>query len=457
MPKKITNKNKQPKKTEKKEVVEKQVKKIRAKKPKAEKPKVSLDVSVDQETKSLEDQDDKSLKIHPPTENRPNPQVARAVIEGETVETNLRQPLNNLKKEPQTMEELLSKTGYQLQGIKKSQEVAAMITDITKRTVFFDVGGKTEGILIEKEMEQVEDFVSYLKPGDTVTTLVLSPENEKGQILLSLRKSANNWRWRLFERFLKSGEALDVRGLDINRGGMIARVLNIRGFIPISQFSRQWAGKLHQLYNKVFSVKVIEVDKDKNRLIFSERAVSESEMLQKQQQLLTHIKIGQTYKAEVSGIMPFGIFVRVLIDDKQKQSFLDGLVHISEISWEKVNDIAKFYKVGDLVDVQLLDIDRETGKLNLSIKRLLPDPWEELAKKYKPDTKVTGKVTRVEAYGTFIEIEKGIEGLIHISKIPTDTSLAIKQKVKVYIESIDPQNHRISLGMILSTKPVGYK
>ncbi len=356
------------------------------------------------------------------------------------------------------MEELLNLTGYQLQGLKKGQEVLATITDKGKKSVFFDIGAKTEGILIEKEMEHVEDYINFLEVGDTVLAMVVSPENEKGQILLSLAKAANDWKWRLFERYLETGEEVEVRGLDINRGGMIARLMNVRGFIPVSQFGRQWVGKLDQLYNKVFPVKIIEVDREKNRLIFSEKAVSESDSLVKQQELLTEIKVGGTYKGQVSGVMPFGIFVRVMLDPDNKDGvFLDGLVHISEISWEKVNDVTKLFKVGDMIDVQVMDIDETTGKLNLSIKRLTDDPWENIAKQYPVDAKTKGTITRLAAFGAFVEIEKGIEGLIHISKIPSDMEIKVGDSVDVYIESLDATNHRISLGLVLSAKPVGYK
>jgi small subunit ribosomal protein S1 len=401
---------------------------------------------------------EKGKKIHPPTENNPDENLARLVIEDSLVKRHIKESLKHLKKEPTTMEELLALPGYEIQGLKKGESVVATITDKGKRSLFFDIGAKTEGILIEKEMEYVSDYIDYLQIGDTVMAIVVSPENDKGQILLSLRRAANDWRWRLFNKYQETGQPIEVRGLDVNRGGMIARVLNVRGFIPVSQFGRKWMGKLDQLYNKVFPVKIIEVDKEKNRLIFSEKAVSESDMMDKQQAMLKSVKIGGIYKGEVSGVMPFGIFVRVLIDGvKGEETFLDGLVHISEISWEKVNDVATHFKVGEKVDVQVLDIDQNSEKLNLSIKRLQSDPWDEISTKYPVDAKIKGKITRMAPYGAFVEIEKGIEGLIHISKLPSETAYKADDKVDVYVESIDSKSHRISLGVVLSAKPVGYK
>jgi len=397
-------------------------------------------------------------KNNPPTENKLDENLALQVIKETLSEKIAIHELKKLTELPNSMEELFSMTGYQLQGLKKGQEVKATITDKNKKTLFFDIGAKTEGILLEKEMEFVEDYIRFLSVGDVVKAIVVSPENEKGQILISLSKAANDWKWSLFQKYMDQGEIVEVRVLDINRGGMIARLMNVRGFIPVSQFGRQWMGKLDQLYNKVFPVKVIEVDREKNRLIFSEKAVSEAETISHQQDMLTTVKVGNKYKGQVSGVMPFGIFVRVFLEEDQELgAFLDGLVHISELSWEKVNDVSRIYKVGDNVDIQVIDIDRNSGKLNLSIKRLSGDPWDEIAGRFPVDSKVKGKVTRLAAFGAFVEIEKGIEGLIHVSKFPSDMDIKLGDSVDVYIESLDKENHRISLGVVLSAKPVGYK
>lgn len=414
-------------------------------------------VKVEKKTKKTEAKPTEK-KTQAPTENNLDESLALQVIKETLVEKTVNHELKDLTELPSSMEELFSMTGYELQGLKKGQEVKATITDKNKKTLFFDIGAKTEGILLEKEMELVEDYIRFLEVGDIVKATVVSPENEKGQILISLARAANDWKWSLFQKYMDMGETVEVRGLDINRGGMIARLMNVRGFIPVSQFGRQWMGKLDQLYNKVFPVKVIEVDREKNRLIFSEKAVSESEVISHQQDMLTTVKVGNKYKGQVSGVMAFGIFVRVFLEDDQEiGAFLDGLVHISELSWEKVNDVTRLYKVGDMVTVQVIEVDRKTGKLNLSIKRLSSDPWDEIATRFPVDAKVKGKVTRLAAFGAFVEIEKGIEGLIHVSKFPSDMDIKIGDNVDVYIESLDKENHRISLGVVLSAKPVGYK
>lgn len=355
---------------------------------------------------------------------------------------------------PQTMEELLKNTGYKFKGLKKGEIVEGVITDITKKAIFVDIGAKTEGVIVSKEFNEAVDLINTLKVGDKIKAIVFSPENDKGQILLSIKQAARDYKWDLFEQYLKTQETVEVRGLEVNKGGLIARLMGVRGFVPASQFGHQYLGNLSQLQNRLFKVKVIEVDRAKNRLIFSEKAVSEAVALAQKKTALKKIKVGQEYLGIVSGVMPFGIFVRVQL---KKELFLEGLVHISEISWEKVDNLNKLYKVGDKVKVKVLGIDEDSGKLNLSIKQLTKDPWLDLVEKYPLDKKTKGKVTRLASFGAFVELEPGVEGLIHISKIPADFDIKVGKKVEVYVEAVEPEKRRMSLGLVLKEKPVGYK
>jgi len=167
--------------------------------------------------------------------------------------------------QPKTMEELLAQTGYKIKGLRKGQEVDGVITSIGKKKILIDIGAKTEGVVLEKEYENAKDMVSKLKEGDKIKIIVGMPESEKGQILLSLRKAAENYKWETLEKQLKDEDEIEVRGLDVNKGGMISRVMDIYGFVPVSQFGRKWLGNLDKLYNKLFKVNIIEVD----RAVFS--------------------------------------------------------------------------------------------------------------------------------------------------------------------------------------------
>lgn len=363
------------------------------------------------------------------------------------------QPKTRSRTKAKTMEELVKSSAYQFKGLKKGAEVEGEITDISKKAVLIDIGAKTEGMVIDKEYELAVDFINQLKQGDKIKAAVVSPENDKGQILLSFRESALNHTWSFFEQALKSEETVEVRGLEVNKGGVIARLMGIRGFVPASQLGRLYLGKPHILQNKVFKTKIIEVDRLKNRLIFSEKQVSEAQALAEKKKALKKVKINDVYEGKVSGVMPFGIFVHV----ESKDLFLEGLVHISEVSWERVDDLGKMFKAGQKIKVKVLGVDEASGKLNLSLKQLSDDPWLKLVKKYKPEKRVKGEVTRLAAFGAFVQLESGIEGLIHISKIPADYEIKVGKKVDVYVESVDMEKRRMSLGLVLKEKPVGYK
>src|SRR3990167_8764690 len=356
-------------------------------------------------------------------------------------------------KKPSTMEELLKQTGYQLKGLKKGQKVKGVVTDVTKKMILIDIGAKTEGVVIDKEYELAREMLENLQVGDEVEAYVGSPENERGQILLSLRQAVMDKKWQLFEQLIKTGEVISVKGLEVNKGGIIVKAKGVRGFVPSSQFGRAYLGKLETLQNESFDVKVIEVDRLKNRLIFSEKAVSEQAAIAQQAKALKHVKVGDVLEGVVSGIMPFGVFVRANI----KKLFLEGLVHISEISWEKVDNPGLYFKAGDKVKVKVIGVEEKSARLNLSVKQLTPDPWQKIADKYPEGTKVKGEITRIASFGAFVNLAPGVDGLIHISKIPADKAFKAGQKIDCFVESVNVEERRMSLSLALISKPVGYK
>lgn len=358
-------------------------------------------------------------------------------------------------REPQTMEELLASVGQPIPVWKVGDVVEGIVTEKTGKAIYLDIGGKTEGMIIDREMKAAKDFIKDLKIGDKVLAVVTQPENDKGQTLLSLKKAAFEKVWQEFEEKLKTGQSLKVRGVQVNKGGLIIEVKGTQGFIPASHFSSKYLGKIEELVGRELEVKVIEVDRAKNRLIFSEKAVSEAGLLAEQAEALKKIKVGNVFLGEISGVMPFGYFVKILLP--KSKVVVEGLVHISEISWEKVENPAEFHKIGDKVKVKVLGVDKKTGKLNLSLKQLTPDPWEKIEEKYPPEAKVKGKVVRIAPFGVFVNLEPGIEGLIHISKIPAEKSFKVGEKVDCFVEFLDKENRRLSLGLVLKEKPVGYK
>lgn len=369
----------------------------------------------------------------------------KAKEESESTE-DIKAPEASIIEEPQTMEELLAQTGYSLHGFKRGSVVEGVVASVSSKEVFIDIGGKTEGTIIDKEIELMGDFIKTLKVGDKVTCYVVIPENDFGQVVLSLRRAGADLKWKRLLDAKTSGELLTVRGSETNKGGLIVEWEGLRGFIPASQLDFSYSAKVQDLINKNVQVKVIEVDSKQNRIIFTQKVGMSDE---KKKELLSQIKIGEKYEGTITGTAPFGVFVNV--------NDVEGLVHISEISWQKVNDPKLMFKAGDKVMVMVMGINEEAGKLNLSIKQLLPDPWQQVAEKYVKDQTVKGRISKIMAYGAFVDLEPGISGLIHISKLPPDTELVEGQDVECTVESVDTATRRISLSLMLHEKPVGYK
>ncbi|HUV72346.1 MAG TPA: S1 RNA-binding domain-containing protein [Clostridia bacterium] len=357
-----------------------------------------------------------------------------------------------MKGEPTTMEELLALETEKIRGLKRGEIIEGIVAEITPKSIFIDIGAKSDGVVLGKEFERAKDFVKNLKVGDKLKAYVGSVESENGQILLSLRQAASDFAWGNYQELLKSEETTEVRGREVNKGGLIVDALySLQGFVPGSQIGSAWQGKIDQLVGRKIEVKVIEVNREQNRLVFSEKLVSDAEKIEKIAKAIEKLKLDDSFEAEVTQVAPFGLFVKIKLDKEE----VEGLVHISEVSWQKVEDLAKLYKPKDKVKVKVISL--EDGRVQFSIKQLLTDPWDELEKKYPVESKLKGEVTRLTSFGALVEIESGIEGLVHISKIPPELTINEGDKLDIYIESIDMENRRISLGLVLSQKPIGYK
>ena len=362
-------------------------------------------------------------------------------------------------------------------------------------------------------MSSIRDIISGLSVGDTIDVMVIYPENDAGQVVLSMRKASQDARWQDLEDKKKSGEEIEVVALEVNRGGVICDYFGLRGFLPASQLTKI-PSQLSDLIGKKLTARVIELDKKTNRLIFSQKQpdIKDLKIIQK---LLEKVNIGQKLSGVVSAILPFGIFVEVELkgttssqgttgtkgnvilspsivtlseakslrvnsakdldsspaaqNDKKKAldtrdtlnsrdtHKLEGLVHISEISWEKIEDPSKLFKVGDKVEVMVIAKEETTGRLNLSIKQLAHDPFLEASAVFSKDEEVSGSVTRVTPYGVFVTLKDGVEGLMHISKISPNENYQIGQKVTCTIESIDAGARRISLSPVAREKPVLFR
>ena len=358
---------------------------------------------------------------------------------------------------PQTMEELIAATGYVIKGFKKGEVLEGTITRVSPKEILINIGGKTDGVVIDRELESYRETLSTLKPGDTVTVQVIVSENDRGQAVLSLRQSIFEKRWQELAEHQKSGEAVDVVLKDSIRGGMLVEYSGLRGYIPQSQFDGSLSKQLDKLVGRRIQAKVMEVDQPSNRLIFSQRAVVEGEALVKQKELLSMITVGDTVESTITGIVPFGAFAKFTVEKDGQKHEIEGLVHISEIAWEKVEDTGEYLKQGDNVKVKVISIDEKSGKVTLSLKQLLPDPWEHVLDMFEKDTQVKGKVSRVSPYGIFVTLSPGIDGLIHISKMTPGEEPKVGEEITVSIEDIQQDKRKIGLSMSLTEKPIGYR
>ena len=352
-------------------------------------------------------------------------------------------------KEPQTMDELLKTAGIVAFSMKKFDMVKGTVISNTSREVLVDIGKKSYGIVAEWELEQVKDYAKTLKPGDKITAQVINPENDFGYTVLSLRKASAENRWSLLEEYREAGTDIEVMGLESAKGGILVDWNNLRGFIPSTQLDGASASNPYTLIGRRIKVKVIEVDKSMNRLVLSQKAsilgVTPANLKKK----LEKIKPKDVLKGTISGVAQFGIFVDV--------DGIEGLVHISEVAWEKVDNLEGMFKVGSQVEVVVIDVNKVEGKLNLSMKRLTPDPWKNILDKYPIDSQISGKVVRMAAYGVFVQLEPGIEGLLHISKLIPGEEPQVGEEIQCLVEKIDTIKRKISLTLVPTEKPVGYR
>jgi ribosomal protein S1 len=350
-----------------------------------------------------------------------------------------------------TMADLLKLEGVQLTGLKKGQEVKGRITAIKNKAIFIDVGGKTDAVVTGKEFEFVKDYVADLKLNDEIEVQIKSPENDKGQILASIRGAASGYGWNYFKEKETNGGEVSVFAKELNRGGaVVVAPFGFFGFIPGSQIGSKYDGDPEKMMGKKIKTKVLEVDQAKNRLVFSERLVSEPDKVGEEVGAIENLEVGDIFDAEIMRVEPFGVFVRVICDNKGLPLNLEGLVHISEISWEKVSELSSMFKTKDKVKIKL--INKDDGRLQFSIKRLSDDPWTTIEEKYPKDKEVEGEVVRIANFGALVKLETGVEGLIHVSKLTGGINPKEGEKFQVYIESIDVQKRKISLGIVETNK-----
>ncbi|WP_436664362.1 30S ribosomal protein S1 [Alicyclobacillus acidoterrestris] len=342
-----------------------------------------------------------------------------------------------------------------------SEDLREMLTDgavhegdiVTGEVTAVDDSGVTvalshgfEGHISPQELSALPgtEPAQVLAVGDNVTAVVVKVDMESGQVTLSKRRAQQADAWNRMQELLESQETFEVVVRDVVKGGLVADV-GVRAFIPVSLVDRRFVEDLNEFKGQTLRVKVVEVDAEKNKLILSRRAVLEEEQEQRAHDLMSHLEPGQVVEGVVQRLTDFGAFVDV--------GGADGLVHISELSYSHVDHPSDVVKEGDHVQVRVLRVDPDAGRISLSMKAAQPEPWEQYATQYHAGDVVQGTVKRVVDFGAFVELQPGLEGLVHVSQIsnehvahPGDV-LEPGQEVTVRILSVEPDRRRISLSM----------
>ena len=344
----------------------------------------------------------------------------------------------------QTMESLLETESLSVELPQTGEIRKGMIASIGPNQILISIGAKSEGVVAGRELEQLtEEERAELKVGQEVNVYVVNPEDQNGNVVLSFKRAQEQLSWENVEKMI-----------GFNKGGLIVAVGNLRGFVPSSQISAtrrtQSTGdtpeqRWQKMTGQPISVKIIEVDRERRRLILSERAASTESRSSMKDRVIGELEEGKTYSGRVTSLADFGAFVNV--------NGADGLVHLSELSWDHLTHPKEILEVGQDVQVKVINIDREKKRIGLSIRALQDDPWKQRVEKFSVGQLVEGVITRLTKFGAFARLEGDIEGLIHISELSENRVEHPKEVLKegevktLRVIRIDMDQHRIGLSL----------
>lgn len=346
-----------------------------------------------------------------------------------------------------TMDQLLE-NAESVSPLKIGDVVEGKVLSLKKHEAWIDIGEHGLGMVGRREVTFSSDA---LKEGEEVVASVVEPEMPEGYALLSLRKAVKDRGWEELERQHESGEVVEVMAYDANRGGLLVEAEGIRGFLPVSQLSAEHyprvsgadkdeiLQKLNALIKKPLRVRILDVDKKQNKLIFSEKEAVKEDM----QKRLDELDEGKVVKGVVTGVVDFGAFVNV--------NGIEGLIHISEISWDRVENPADYVKPGDQVEAKIIAIDKD--RLSLSLKQMQDDPWVKEVEQYKVGEVVDGVVTRITPFGAFVQLSPAVEALVHVSELSEESAPNPEEIFKLHetkqfkVLAIDKESRKISLSL----------
>ena len=320
--------------------------------------------------------------------------------------------------------------------------------------VLLDIGYKSEGVIPVRELSIRKDAdpSTIVSMGDEIEALVLTKEDKDGRLILSKKRAEYERAWNRIEEMFNAGQNVEGEVIEVVKGGLILDI-GLRGFLPASLVDLRRVKDLTAYMGTRIEARVIEMDRNRNNVVLSRRVVLEEARKEERSEILSKLKPGMRLKGNVSSIVDFGAFVDL--------GGIDGLVHISELSWNHVNHPSEVVKVGQEVEVEVLDVDMNRERISLGLKQTTEDPWRSLVKKYPVGAIVEGKVTKLVPFGVFVELGDGIEGLVHISEMakahvdqPSQVTKA-GETVHVKVMEIDLDRRRVSLSMKSAAETLG--
>ncbi|MGN0287839.1 MAG: 30S ribosomal protein S1 [Atopobiaceae bacterium] len=332
--------------------------------------------------------------------------------------------------------------------------VTGTVVKIEHDEVLLDIGYKSEGVIPARELSIRKDVdpSEVVHLGDTIEALVLQKEDKEGRLILSKKRAEYERAWNSVEEKFQKGENVEGEVIEVVKGGLILDI-GLRGFLPASLVDLRRVKDLNAYLGTRIEARVIEMDRNRNNVVLSRRVVLEEARKAERQEILSKLKVGMRLKGTVSSIVDFGAFVDL--------GGIDGLVHISELSWNHVNHPSEVVKVGQEVEVQVLDVDLNRERISLGLKQTTEDPWRTLVKKYPVGAIVEGTVTKLVSFGAFVDLGDGVEGLVHISEMAKShvdapaQVCSVGDKVQVKVMEIDLDRRRISLSMKAAAETLG--
>jgi len=355
----------------------------------------------------------------------------------------------------QTMESLLESESLNVELPQVGEIRQGVIASISPNQILVSVGAKSEGVIAGRELEQLDaEDLAALKVGQEVNVFVLNPEDQNGNVVLSFKRAQEELSWENVEKMIADETVLDTKVVGFNKGGLLAAVGNLRGFIPSSQISAARRAQIsgdtpeqrwQKMVGQSISIRIIEVDRERRRLILSERVANPESRAAMKDRIISELEEGKVYTGRVTSLADFGAFVNL--------NGADGLVHLSELSWDHITHPSQALEVGQEVKVKVINIDREKKRIGLSMRALQDDPWKSRMEKFSVGQLVEGTITRLTKFGAFARLEGDIEGLIHISELSENRVEHPKEVLKegevktLRVIRIDSDQRRIGLSL----------